>query len=159
MSGVQRKTLDLATRHWDYKGRRTKGGRLDDKVVADFRADSEGMLAVADEIKSLLENRETFEPRAGDIDSEWPEVREGRALFARHLRREGNGALRDRKLAKIKAAGLPIACEVCGFDYGITYGNRGLDSIDVHHVLPLHVSGETATRTADLLSSVPIATG
>lgn len=149
-NGVQRKTFDLATRHWDYKGKRTKGGKLDDRVVEDFRADSEGMLAVADEIRRAMQSREPFGWFSEDTDAGLFDAREGRALFARHMRRERNGSLRRRKLAQVRVAGSPTACEVCDFDFGVTYGHRGVDYIEVHHVLPLHVSGETTTRIDDL---------
>jgi 5-methylcytosine-specific restriction protein A len=46
--------------------------------------------------------------------------------------------------------GLPIACEVCAFDFGRGYGSHGLDYIECHHRIPLHVTGETRTSLADL---------
>ena len=50
---------------------------------------------------------------------------------------------------------LPIACEVCTFDFGHVYGARGLDDIECHHRTPLHVTGETQTRLADLCAGLP----
>lgn len=48
------------------------------------------------------------------------------------------------------AAGADIAYEVCGFDFGYVYGERGEGYIEVHHVRPLHISGETETRLDNL---------
>ena len=75
---------------------------------------------------------------------------EGGVALRAHLRRERDPKLRRSKLADTKRRGLPIACEVCGFDYGQTYGAHGLDYIECHHRVPLHVTGETKTRLADL---------
>jgi 5-methylcytosine-specific restriction protein A len=67
-----------------------------------------------------------------------------------HLRRERNPKLRRRKLDDTKRRGLPVACEACDFDFGRTYGAHGLDYIECHHRIPLHVTGETQTKLADL---------
>ena len=71
-------------------------------------------------------------------------------LLARHYRRERNQTIRKRKIAAVKAAGMPIACEVCDFDFAATYGEVGDGYIEVHHVLPLHASGPTITKFSDL---------
>jgi 5-methylcytosine-specific restriction enzyme A len=39
---------------------------------------------------------------------------------------------------------------VCSFDFGRTYGARGLGYIECHHRTPLHVTGETQTRLSYL---------
>jgi 5-methylcytosine-specific restriction enzyme A len=75
---------------------------------------------------------------------------EGGVALRSHLRRERDPKLRRSKLADAKKCGLPIACEVCGFDYGQTYGAQGLDYIECHYRVPLHVTGETRARLADL---------
>ena len=70
---------------------------------------------------------------------------EGGALAVRVLRRERDPKLRRAKLARVKADGRSIACEVCGFNFGTQYGARGEGYIEVHHRLPLHVSGAVTT--------------
>lgn len=67
-----------------------------------------------------------------------------------HLLRERDPKLRRRKLDEARRDGLPISCEVCGFDFGRTYGSHGLDYIECHHRTPLHVTGQTQTKLADL---------
>jgi 5-methylcytosine-specific restriction protein A len=75
---------------------------------------------------------------------------EGGIILREHLRRERNPQLRRKKLAEVKRRGLPITCAVCTFDFGRFYGPHGLDYIEVHHRTPLHVTGETETKLADL---------
>jgi 5-methylcytosine-specific restriction protein A len=63
---------------------------------------------------------------------------------------ERSRALRQRKLAQVRDAGRPVACEVCGFDFEQAYGERGSGYIECHHILPLHVSGSARTRLSEL---------
>ncbi|WP_245687108.1 HNH endonuclease [Streptacidiphilus griseoplanus] len=46
--------------------------------------------------------------------------------------------------------GLSLACEVCNFNFEQAYGERGVGYIECHHIVPLHVAGEGATKLADL---------
>jgi len=149
-NGVGRKTADIATQHPDYTGRPTRGNRLDSEVLAEFRADPDRMRRVAAEIRVTIEQGELGLLPSDEMASEGLEAPEGRILLARHLRRERSPELRRRKLAQVQAHSLPIACEVCGFDFAAVYGERGRGYIEVHHVLPLHVSGATQTRLQDL---------
>lgn len=150
-NGVARKTWDIATQHPDYPKKRTKGNRLDREVLEDFLMDPERMRAVAREIRAAIERPEIPTPSyLGTEADEEDAAAEGRLLLARHYRRERDPRLRRKKIKACKKRGLPIACEVCSFDFGTKYGSRGTDYIEVHHVLPLHVSGETRTKLSDL---------
>jgi 5-methylcytosine-specific restriction protein A len=84
---------------------------------------------------------------AEEIESEGLEAMEGGVLLARHLRRERSAGLRRDKPAHVRSRGLPIAC---GFDFAAVYGERGNGYIEVHHVLPLHVSGDVQPRLQEL---------
>ncbi|HEX7304188.1 HNH endonuclease, partial [Lentzea sp.] len=44
-----------------------------------------------------------------------------------------------------------LACEVCGFDFESFYGERGKGFAEVHHAVPLHVTGPTTTKLDDLV--------
>jgi 5-methylcytosine-specific restriction enzyme A len=46
--------------------------------------------------------------------------------------------------------GQALCCEVCGFDFEQTYGERGRGYIECHHIVPLHVAGPRTTRLVDL---------
>nr|WP_240962852.1 HNH endonuclease [Antrihabitans stalactiti] len=44
-----------------------------------------------------------------------------------------------------------IACETCDFDFEVVYGELGAGFIHVHHVVPLHFSGEVETTLEHLV--------
>jgi 5-methylcytosine-specific restriction protein A len=146
-NGVARKTWDIATRHPDYTGTPTKGNRLDVEVLKLFLRDGDRMRAEAQAIRDAVE--EGVEPLP-DSDPDLVHAAEGRILLSRHVRRERNSKLRARKIAAVRVAGGTLACEVCGFDFEMRYGERGSGYVEVHHVLPLHVSGVVRTRLSDL---------
>lgn len=89
---------------------------------------------------------------ADALDNEDTEVSgsEGRHLMLRHRVRERDARLRLRKIEATRRAGRPLACEVCGFDFEVTYGKRGSGFIECHHIIPLHETGERITRLDDL---------
>lgn len=147
---VSRKTTDIATQHPDYQGARTRGNRLDGEVLQAFLAEPTAMIAVAAEIRRQWEQAATgADPLdTGELDD--LAAPEGATVMARHLRRERDPALRRRKIAAVLRAHGALACEACGFDFGATYGGVGEGYIEVHHIHPLHDSGETRTGLSDL---------
>ncbi|MEV6523667.1 HNH endonuclease [Longispora sp. NPDC051575] len=150
-AGVARKTSDIATRHPSYTGAPTHGNRLDEEVLLEFMAQPEEMRAYADALRAEIEAGEKAErPPVADPDLEGHSADEGRVLQRLHLRRERDPKLKSAKLAAAKRQGQAIACEVCGFDFRLTYGPRGEDYIECHHRTPLSVSGPTRTRIEDL---------
>ncbi|MCP2280766.1 HNH endonuclease [Nocardia amikacinitolerans] len=153
---VSRKTANIETVHPDYKGGKTRGSRLDGEVLADFLSAPEEMHAVADAIRSGVTEGE-FSSSASvtiAVDIAFPEgleYREGRLLAARYFRRERDRRARDRKIADYLTTHDRVRCEICGFDFEEFYGPRGHGYIECHHVVPLHVSGETRTKLGDLI--------
>lgn len=155
-NSVQRKMYDLSTLLPSYSGKPTKGGRATREVLEAFLKKPGEMDALAAKLRDEIE---AGSPTAA-IDVDWEsdpdvldeefEAEEGAQAMARHLRRERNQTIRKRKIAAVQAAGLPIACEVCEFDFGDVYGKLGEGYIEVHHVLPLHASGPTITKLSDL---------
>ncbi|WP_280502149.1 HNH endonuclease [Nocardia farcinica] len=69
----------------------------------------------------------------------------------RHFRRERDRKLRRKKIEQFRAIHSRLFCEVCGFDFEDVYGAHGSGYIECHHVVPLHVSGETTTKLSDLV--------
>ena len=147
-AGVARKTQNIATVHPAYRGAPSNGNRLDKEVLDDFLDDPAGMRASAARIRELLRSGESSPPV--DLDMDDTPAGEGGIALRAHLRRERDPKLRRKKIADTKRRGLPIACEVCTFDFGHEYGSHGLDYIECHHRVPLHVTGQTRTRLADL---------
>ncbi|MGW2819437.1 HNH endonuclease [Streptomyces sp. NPDC001443] len=145
---VSRKTGDIVTARAGYHGVATKGGRLTREVVADFTEHTDEMLSAA----RILHAGATS---AGIVripvqEGEEAVAREGRLLRRWALHRERSKPLRDQKIQAALEGGFPLRCEVCSFDFAATYGELGDGYIEVHHRLPLHVSGMTETRLPDL---------
>ncbi|RSN64672.1 HNH endonuclease [Actinomadura sp. WAC 06369] len=150
-NGVAHKTSDIATRHPDYQGKPTNGGVLDLEVLQAFLDDPARMHASAELIRAGVESGTL-------LDVAWPDAvvdedvsaPEGSLLLRKHFVRERDPKLRKRRIEQARKQHGDLACEVCGFDFERTYGPRGADYIECHHVVPLHVSGETKTRLQDL---------
>jgi 5-methylcytosine-specific restriction protein A len=158
-NSVQRKMYDLTTLLPSYGGKPTKGGRPTREVLQAFLTKPGEMDALAASLRAEIEAGRT--PAEAVVDVDWEsdpdvpdvdgfEAEEGGQSLARHYRRERNRTIRKRKIDAVRAAGLPIDCEVCEFDFGDVYGDLGDGYIEVHHVLPLHASGPTITRLSDL---------
>lgn len=148
-SSVARKTADIATWHPDYQGRRTNGNRLDREVLTEFIAKPDVMHALAESIRESVSNGEPSDfPREVGYENE-SEI-EGRYLLRVHAYYERDRGLRQKKIKSVQDAGKPLACEVCAFDFGQTYGERGQGYIEAHHVEPLHVGGEKPRSIKDL---------
>ncbi|MBB4629806.1 HNH endonuclease [Paracoccus denitrificans] len=85
----------------------------------------------------------------GDSDAEIlafdePEIEasEGRIMTRVHVSRERNSTLVKKKKAVALRQHGCLACEVCGFDFLQTYGERGREFIECHHTLPISSLGE-----------------
>ncbi|WP_407643599.1 HNH endonuclease [Agromyces kandeliae] len=105
----------------------------------------------ADAIRAALVSGEALvNPDAQpDIDDEataW----EGGILEFVARRRERNSTIRRKKIESVLAHGGSLSCEACGFEFSTAYGPRGEGYIEVHHVSPLHVTGETETSLESL---------
>ena len=148
-NGVSRKTVDIATQHPEYRGVATHGNHHDSAVLEEFLADPARMAAVAVALRSVTTSQTPAQIPELDLDDNGAE--EGGLLERHHLIRERDRKLRHKKIAAVRHAGGRVACEVCGFDFQRTYGERGTDFIECHHRTPLHVSGVTKTRVTDLV--------
>lgn len=155
VGSVSRKTTDIMTVHPDYRGKATKGGTLTKKVLADFLNEPILMRQAAATIRALVPQdsvASAIQLPAWDVAFvDDVDFREGALLAARHFRRERSPKLRKQKVAQFLAAHSRLFCEICGFDFEDFYGPHGAGYIECHHTVPLHVSGETRTRLADLI--------
>lgn len=150
-NGVARKTVDIATHHPDYAKLPTKGGATDEVVLSEFIEHPERMHDVANALRKAAADDGLVEKLAVPSDDETDEASEGRLLQRQHFVRERDRKLRQRKVADFLKSHPRVFCEVCGFDFESVYGDRGREYIEVHHVLPLHASGETKTKLRDLV--------
>jgi Predicted restriction endonuclease len=148
-ASIELKSSNLLSCHPDYRGRPMNVNHLDREVIEDFLRDPAGMHEQARAIREALQTWQD-EPAALDVPDLDIAAEEGGVLLKLHLRRERDGRLRKHKIAEAKRNGVPVVCEVCGFDFYRTYGDRGLDYIECHHRTPLHVTGVVTTRLSDL---------
>ncbi|MFJ1510301.1 HNH endonuclease [Cellulosimicrobium funkei] len=152
-SSVQRKTFDIATHLPTYEGKPTKGGRLDEEVIAEFLAAPEALHNLAASIRASISDAsleaalEDLAPTAATRSS----AREGAVKQVLSKRRERDPALRRAKIESLIAAGRGLACAICGFDFEQVYGPRGAGYVEIHHRNPLHVTGPVETSLEDLV--------
>ncbi|MEZ0385232.1 HNH endonuclease [Mycobacterium sp. pW045] len=150
-NGVARKTVDIATHHPDYTGAGTKGGAVDKEVLLEFLEDPAGMHEIAEILRRAIADDTLTEQLTVPVDEEDDHAKEGRLLQRHHFVRERDKKLRAKKIAAFLTAHPRVHCEICGFDFEATYGERGREYTEVHHVVPLHASGETKTKLGDLI--------
>ncbi|MFF9429033.1 HNH endonuclease [Streptomyces sp. NPDC014746] len=152
-NSVSRKTTDIATAHPEHLGPMTKGGRPTQEIVSDFLTHPSEMLAAAsalrDGIASGELHRVPVQPDEFD-EADGQGAREGRLLLRWALHRERDRGLRSRKIRQVQRLNLPIRCEVCTFDFELTYGPLGANYVEVHHITPLYTTGPRETRLEDL---------
>ncbi|MGP3950181.1 HNH endonuclease [Streptomyces sp. 7N604] len=149
---VSHKTADLATNHPAYAGKATRCGRLDKEVIAAFMARPTEMLQAASAIKEGIGSGELSRiPEQPDEAAEDGTTSlEGRLLARWAISRERDPRLRRLKIETARRLGQPLQCQVCAFHFGRHYGALGEGYIEVHHLLPLHISGLRETKLDDL---------
>ncbi|MFK4270411.1 HNH endonuclease [Streptomyces milbemycinicus] len=149
---VSRKTTDLATNHPSYMGKPTRCGRLDKEVISDFIAHPAEMINAA---KAIMEGVSSgaltrIPEQPDEVAEDGATAPEGRLLARWAISRERDPRLRRRKLERARRLGQSLQCEVCSFHFGRFYGQLGEGYIEVHHVLPLYISGPRETQLDDL---------
>lgn len=147
-SGVALKLANYAALDPNYDGvGMSRGGRGDAAVWDEFSGDP----ALVRRLAAAIQHGATTAPDAAALPEEdEDEVGEGRLLYRLHRARERNRSIVKRKKAAVLKAGGKLACEACDLVFAEMYGSVGGDYIEVHHRVPLHVSGPTTTRIADL---------
>jgi hypothetical protein len=75
-----------------------------------------------------------------DLDAEYESL-EGRPVFRWHISKERDRILVENKKQSVLEQGGSLECEVCGFSFAETYGERGEDFCEVHHRNPLREYG------------------
>ena len=76
---------------------------------------------------------------------------EGRLIERRHKYRERNSTIVDEAKQQAYDRDPLLRCEVCGFSFKETYGERGEQFIEAHHKIPLaELTGKTKNKVEDL---------
>lgn len=159
-NSVQHKLEDMRTVHPSYRGRPTRGGALTGQVVDAYLANPDLMHHLAqtlwsdpklvatapDDVETKLDTSDLADVDAVNIASAF----EGAVMQRWASHRERNPRLRSAKIEQERDANGAVACHVCSFNFSTFYPNHGEDYIEVHHQVPLHISGEVETKLDDL---------
>jgi 5-methylcytosine-specific restriction protein A len=150
-NSVRRKMDNLVRAQPGYPAGPGNGGKLDLEVAASFHTDPTRMHVAAEDLRTV-DTVSDVEELVPDDALDFPDITapEGRRRARMHLAYERNQRLRKAKIAYTRALGGTLACQVCGFDYEATYGERGKDYVECHHVVPLHTVEERHNSIADL---------
>ncbi len=76
---------------------------------------------------------------------------EGARKLRNHVYYERDARLVAKKKEQFVKANSSLHCELCGFDFGNTYGALGEGFIEVHHVVPVSRATERKTTLEDLM--------
>lgn len=149
---VSRKTSDFMTNHKLYTGKPTRCGQPTLLMIEAFTEREAHMLQAAEAIEEGIASGElyTIPEQLDEVDEAGATAIEGRLLVRRALARERDPKLRTLKIRQVRRSEQPLRCEVCDFDFALTYGDLGEGYIEVHHVTPLHISGTRETKLDDL---------
>jgi 5-methylcytosine-specific restriction protein A len=125
------------------------GSRTDAAVWRDFHDKPELLARIVSAIREFTESHEA--KRISEISDD-SEAEEGQVLSRTHLLRERNRPLiRKKKKSFVNKYGR-LFCEVCSFDFNVTYGPRGKTFIECHHLTPLaDLRPATKTKLSDLV--------
>ena len=153
-NGVYMKMMNFRRLDPEFTGAGMKGltrGNKDEAVVwEEFSGDHARLAAVAAAIRAAVASEEALELQRVD-DEGIEEAPEGRILTRLHRSRERNRKLVATKKARAMRDGGHLTCEGCGFDFAVTYGERGEGFMEVHHTLPVHeIRPGHVTRLAGL---------
>ena len=124
-------------------------GKGDKAVWAEFAARPLTLAVAADTLRAGGASTDPVE-----LLVEYPaglSAPEGKAEYRTHLVRERNAPLVAKRKQGALAAHGRLQCEACGFDFAVTYGERGQGFIEAHHVKPVHAMAPGAvTKVEDL---------
>lgn len=150
-NGVARKLADIQTHEPGYTGRPTKGSQLDTQVWEEYghRRELAQQLAVRIRDGIGFAVPEDDEQVIEDMHSE------GRVVYRMHRTRERDPRLREHKLEVTRKTLGRLMCEACRTDLGLVYGDVGDLVYECHHLIPLHVAGQTTTSLADVVLLCP----
>jgi 5-methylcytosine-specific restriction protein A len=122
------------------------GATLRERTLYERYADNQAELrALAQQIRDRVDEGGEALPSNSEEGEEGSI--EGRVLYRVHKTRERKKS-EEKKRAVLEGAGR-LECEVCGFDFSTTYGERGHGFAECHHKLPLS-DGTRTTYLRDL---------
>lgn len=157
VNGIYMKIMNFLRFDPDYTGAGrvglSRGNKLEQLVWNEFADTPERLRLVARAIRDGIENDKNLKEirKVEDVDDGFVIAQEGAILSKLHKVRERNASLVARKKSQYFNATGKLECEVCGFDFNRTYGERGAGFIECHHTTPLsELVGKRATTLNDL---------
>lgn len=122
-------------------------------LAQEYRQQPEALHALAEALRASVAAQ--AEVMLNDLSESPPSIedtsfREGTVQFTVHRRLERNRRAVIAKLAEVKQATGRLACEACGFDFEVAYGEVGRGFAECHHTVPLAQVGERNTKLANL---------
>jgi 5-methylcytosine-specific restriction endonuclease McrA len=104
---------------------------------------------IADQIRELIKRKGYKQPLL-DAD-EYESGIEGKKMLRQHFVSERDPRLSKSKKDSALRTNGRLICEVCGFDFNLAYGKRGVGYCEVHHKMPLsNVRGAVKVKLSDL---------
>ena len=132
-----------------------RGAKADEEVWTTFADDPVRCQQIARAIIESLDDPEVGPTWLGaGIDEGIQEAAEGRLLTRTHIARERNRQLVETKRNQALKRDGKLACEACGFDFAIRYGERGDGFIECHHTKPISTLEEGQKTHVDDLALV-----
>lgn len=150
VNGVYMKLMNFRRFDPDYEGTGLERGNKDEEVVWNLYSDDlEKLREVSNSIRSIVTSDVPLPPKEVIGDDE--EGEEGQILTRTHRYRERDTKLVKRKKDKVLQETGTLSCEVCGFDFGKSYGVHGQGFIECHHTKPVSELQEgQKTKLSDL---------
>ncbi len=152
-SGVYMKLMNFRRFDPNYSGVGLAHGNKDEEVVWNLYAESpEKLRKLSEHISSFADNIDSDITNAINTIEDEEEGNEGRILSRVHHYRERNRGLVSRKKKSFLKKHNSLLCEACGFDFENTYGERGSDFIECHHIKPVsELETNEKTKLSDLV--------
>jgi 5-methylcytosine-specific restriction enzyme A len=151
-NSVGRKLADIHTHRPGYTGKPTSGSKLDIEIWKKYGNNAEIVRSIA---RTIISNHGTLQNPVDEEDEIADGYSEGRIVVRLHRVRERDPRIASRKrksLLKLKGF---LGCEACGINLEETYGSQRFDVYECHHLLPLHMTGETKTKIQDVALLCP----
>lgn len=139
VEGVSMKLGNFSALDPDYQGTGlARGSKLDKVIWNEFSQENYRLRMLAKNITTSLNqiNDKSLEAYNVELDDE-EEFPEGKILTRLHKYKERQSkAAKSKKQLVLKKTG-KLSCEVCGFDFLVTYGKIGNGFAECHHMLPI----------------------
>lgn len=129
----------------------TAGSRLEREVWTTFSGSLKQLRHTAEAILRGAKELANDGILIGETVDSDDETSEGRILTEIHKRRERDPTIISKKKQKVMSKTGALKCEICEFDFAVTYGEIGLGFAECHHSRAVsELKPDEKTRLSDL---------